>query len=113
MVLVLSAVTVFGQNNTFDYFGFPSPGNKIELFAPGIISLENSKEYSLAISPSGDEIFFAAGTWPESKIMHIRKTGNKWSEPQVASFSEDCYTVEPAFSPDGKYVYFSSSKESK
>lgn len=102
-----------GQNNTFDYFGFSSPGEKIELFAPGIISLENFKEYSLAISPLGDEVFFAIGTWPECKIMHVKKNGRQWTKPEMASFSTDCYAVEPAFSPDGKYLYFSTSKGEK
>ena len=112
---VLTLVVLFAnaQHSTFDYFGLSSPGNKIELFAPGIISLENLKEYALAISPLGDEVFFAVGTWPECKIMHVKKNGSKWSEPEIASFSTDCYAVEPAFSPDGKYLYFSSSRGEK
>jgi Tol biopolymer transport system component len=31
-------------------------------------------------------------------------------EPKVAEFCVDCFATEPAFSPDGKYLYFSSSK---
>ena len=101
------------QNKTFDYFGFSSPGENIELFAPGVVSLKNSKEYSLTISPLGDEVFFAVGSWPETKIMQVRRNGNHWSEPNIAAFFSDYYAVEPAFSPDGKYLYFSSSKGMK
>ncbi len=104
------ALSASAQKTSFDYFGLPSPGDKIELFAPGVVSLENSKEYSLAISPLGDEVFFAVGTWPECKIMHVRKINKEWAEPQIAAFSSDCYGVEPAFSPSGKYLFFSSSK---
>lgn len=101
----------FGQNRTFDYFGSASPGEKIELFAPDIVSLKNSKEKSLAISPNGDEVFFSAGkSWPECKIMQVKKINNQWSKPKVAEFSSDCYATEPAFSPDGRYLYYSSSK---
>lgn len=107
MFFILKAT---GQNNTFDYFGFSSPGEKIELFAPGIISQKDVKEYSLAISPLSDEVFYSKGTWPECKIMHLKKVGDKWSEAEIATFSKDCYSTEPAFSPDGKYLYFSSSK---
>jgi len=100
-----------GQNLKFDYFGIKSPGEKIELFAPNIVSLKDSKEKSLAISPNGDEVFFSGGSsWPKCKIMHIKKINNKWTEPKVAGFSMNCYATEPAFSPDGKYLYYSSSK---
>jgi hypothetical protein len=100
-----------GQSIPFDYFGIPKPGNKIELFAFKKVSLQNSNEKSLAISPNGDEIFFSGGLdWPKCKIMHIKKVNNQWSEPNVAKFSADCYCTEPAFSPDGKYLYYSSSK---
>lgn len=100
-----------GQNLKFDYFGIKSPGEEIELFAPDIVSLKDSKEKSLAISPNGDEVFFSGGeSWPKCKIMHVKKINNKWTEPKVAGFSMDCYATEPAFSPDGKYLYYSSSK---
>jgi hypothetical protein len=100
-----------GQNLKFDYFGIKSPGEKTELFAPDIVSLKDSKEKSLAISPNGDEVFFSGGaSWPKCKIMHIKKINNNWTEPQVAGFSMDDYATEPAFSPDGKYLYYSSSK---
>lgn len=100
-----------GQSLKFDYFGLQSPGDSIKLFAPGIASLKNVTEKSLAISPAGDEVFFSGGkSWPESKIMHVKKINNRWGEPQVADFNVDCFACEPAFSPDGKYLFFSSSK---
>lgn len=115
MAFLLSfSAAIFAQHSDFDYFGFSSPGDSIKLFAPGIVSLKNVKEKSLAISPAGDEIFFSGGkSWPESKIMHVKKINNRWSEPQVAEFSEDCFACEPAFSPDGKYLFFSSSRGEK
>ena len=109
-VFILFVVAVFGQVSLFDYFGLTGPGDRIELFAPGLISLENSNENSVAVSPLGDEVFFSRGEWPKSRIMCVKKIGNRWNKPEIAAFSSDCYTAEPAFSPDGKYLYFSSSK---
>jgi len=112
MVFLMSfSLMIFAQRFDFDYFGFPSPGDSIKLFAPNMVSLKNVKEKSLAISPAGDEVFFSGGkTWPESKIMHVKKINNRWGEPRVADFNVDCFACEPAFSPDGKYLFFSSSK---
>jgi hypothetical protein len=112
--MVSYSLASIGQSQPFDYFNLKSPGEKTELFAPDIVSLKNSKEKSLAISPNGDEVFFSGGqSWPMTKIMHVKKVNNKWTEPVVASFSTDCYATEPAFSPDGKYLYYSSSKGMK
>ena len=109
--LVPFSLMTFAQRFDFDYFGLPSPGDSIKLFAPNMVSLKNVKEKSLAISPAGDEVFFSGGkSWPESKIMHVKKINNRWGEPQVADFNVDCFACEPAFSPDGKYLFFSSSK---
>lgn len=109
--LILSSVVIFAQHVGFDYFGLPSPGTSIVLFAPHIVSLKDFREKSLAISPDGDEIFFSGGkTWPETKILYIKKIDGQWNEPKEAEFCKDCFATEPAFSPDGKYLFFSSSK---
>jgi Tol biopolymer transport system component len=113
LLLTVLPLLCSGQQKGFDYFGLESPGDSIRLFAPGLVSLENSVDGSLAISPDGDEIFFSGGKqWPESKVMHLEKIGGRWTKPEVASFSVDCYAAEPAFSPDGRYLYYSSSKGS-
>ncbi len=95
----------------FDYFGQIPPKDTAEIFAPGIISDTVKKAWSLAVSPNGDEVFFSRGQWPNTKIMYMKKTGDSWSLPDTAGFSRDCWATEPAFSPDGRYLYFSTSKE--
>lgn len=105
------SLSSIGQRSEFDYFGITTPGDSVKLFAPGFVSFQNVKEKSLAVSPDGDELFFSGGkTWPETKIMHVKKINNKWTKPKIAEFSIDCYATEPAFSTDGKYLYYSSSK---
>ncbi len=102
---------IYAQEAAFDYFGLKTPDSSIELFAPQIVSLENVKEKSLAISPLGDEVFYSGGKeWPQTKIMHVKKVNNKWGKPEIFDFCTDCFATEPAFSPDGKYLFFSSSK---
>ena len=107
--VILLFASGISQNRSFDYFGLPSPGDKIAIFAPGIVSMKNANENSLAISPIGDEVFFSGGDWPKTKIIHIQKIGNRWTAPEIAEFSTTCYATEPAFSPDGKHLYYSSS----
>lgn len=99
------------EKSLFDYFRQVPPKDIAKIFAPGIISDTIKKAWSFAISPYGDEVFFSRGIWPNTKIMYMKKMGNKWSLPDTAIFSRDCWATEPTFSPDGKYLYFSSSKE--
>lgn len=71
----LFAECSFGQQFTDlhgDYLGQTPPGDSAVIFAPGIVSKENSREHCLAVSPNGDEMFFASGRWPNSKIMHVK-----------------------------------------
>jgi Tol biopolymer transport system component len=102
--------TSIPEQNLFDYFGQIPPKDSAIVFAPGIVSDTSIKASILAVSPKGDEVLFSAGIWPYTKILNMKKTGNKWSLPDTAIFSKDCWATEPAFSPDNRYLYFSTSK---
>jgi Tol biopolymer transport system component len=92
------------------YLGQKPPGPKPEVFAPGIISVEGTTERSLALSPKGDELFFTRSRgWPDSKIMYMKRQGDTWSKPELASFVKDDGATQPVFSPDGQYLYFSTN----
>jgi len=116
--LLLLAISIIGpgqfeapaQEPDIDYLGQTPPGIAPEVFGAGKISIADQRERSLAVSPIGDEMFFCRVSFPNNKIMHTVKTGIEWSLPDTAAFSEDCWTTEPAFSPDGQYLYFASSK---
>lgn len=119
-LLVASVInqSTFSQDSNsgkslFDYFRQTPPKDTAKIFAPGIISDTVKKAWSLAISPFGDEVFFSRGIWPNTKIIYMKKMRNKWSSPDTAFFSRDCWATEPTFSPDGKYLYFSTSKGKK
>jgi Tol biopolymer transport system component len=73
----------------------------------------NLSERDMAISPDGREMFYTiqSNQHAVSTIIRLKKlSNNKWSSPEVASFSGRYSDLEPAFSPDGKRVYFSSNR---
>ena len=95
---------------TGPYLGQNPPGKAAEIFAPGIISTDAS-EINSVFSPEGDEFYFTA--WiPETgtKIMVTRLSDRLWSKPKAASFSTHPTDVDPAFSHDGKRLFFSSRR---
>jgi hypothetical protein len=92
------------------YLGETPPGRTPKVFARGVISVNGTIEHSLSLSPKGDELFFARGSgWPNTKIMHMKKHGDEWSLPELASFLKGGWGTQPVFSPDGRYLYFSGS----
>ena len=103
-------MTYSQSGGEFDYFGQTPPGNIPEVFAPDFISINSSRERSLAVSPDGDEVFFCRVSFPYNKIYQTIKTDTGWTTPSIAEFSKDIWATEPSFSPDGQYLYFSSSK---
>lgn len=70
-------------------------------------------ERDMAISPDGSEMFYTiqGNQNSFSFIVHRKKLDNQmWSQPQVASFSGKYGDLEPAISPDGKKLFFSSNR---
>lgn len=108
--LITIAAGLFAQEGKFYDLFSEEPGDSPTLFAPGIVSKPDIIESDLIISPQGNEIFYVIGKWPYTQIMHSAKTEKGWAEPDTAIFSKGCYTTEPAFSADGQWIYYSSSK---
>lgn len=82
------------------------------IFMENIVST-NLNERDMAIAPDGKEMFYTiqAAQNAASTIITLKKlSNNKWSQPEVAPFSGKYSDLEPAFSPDGKKLFFSSNR---
>jgi len=91
-----------------EYMGQKLPDSIPEIFAPGIISVEDRYEYGLAISPDGNEIFFTASS-PGLGLMVTRQINGKWTEPKAANLrGNNSWEFEAFYTVDGQKVYFSS-----
>ena len=92
------------------YLGQTPPGMKGEIFAPGIISTDQS-EINSVFSPQMDEFYFTVWTRETgTKIMVTRQLDGRWTAPEAAPFSNHPSDVDPAFSHDGKRVFFSTRR---
>ena len=83
-----------------------------ETFAPGVISDER-EQWRLTFTPDGRTAYFAAsdGFFPitrKATIYVSHRRGDGWSAPEVAPFSGTHVDMDPAVSPDGRRLYFSS-----
>jgi len=88
------------------------PPSSAQLFGEQIIST-GLYERDFALSPDGKEIFYTlqAPQGGFQTILHLIKLPDgKWSKPAVASFAGQYSDLEPAFSPDGQKLYFSSNR---
>lgn len=120
-LLLVFALIVNAQRDEFPkltgpYLGQKPPGVTPEVFAPGIISRPDYFEHSAAIfSPDGNEVYWSGkpiGT-RFFEIKFMKMINGRWTEPQVASFSQkpDVNFHQPSFSPDGKKLYFDTGSD--
>ncbi|MEO7734928.1 MAG: hypothetical protein ABIY55_28495 [Kofleriaceae bacterium] len=84
-----------------------------ELVAPGIVSSEHV-EIRLAASPDGNTLLWGSTDRPGGPggwdIWSTRRTGATWSAPVPVAFDSDANDFDPAFSGDGRWVYFFSNR---
>ena len=118
MLIVLFLVSCSNKDQVIDqkfaYLGQKPPGETPEIFAQGIISKAGFHLHScLVFSPDGKEVYFTGIVFePERKstIHYIKFEGDNWTEPQIAPFSGVYSDDSPVFSPDGKRLYFASTR---
>lgn len=84
-------------------------------FAEGVASTD-AWEWRLTFEPSGRQMYWARTQtfWPATReqatILTSRRVGQDWSAAQVAPFSGLHSDMDPALSPDGRYLVFSSER---
>ncbi len=85
---------------------------------PPIFNDPNTNEGSIAISKDGTSIIFAKGnpgsaTGPDDVNLYFTRYRNgQWSEPRILNICDPkAWDSSPALSPDGRTLYFSSTRE--
>ncbi|MBU0492215.1 MAG: VCBS repeat-containing protein [Chloroflexi bacterium] len=92
------------------YLGQKPPGLDVEVFAPGVVSVEDGKEYKIAFSPDLQEIFFTRRTpkGRDDRLWTCRLENGKLTVPELAPFAYDTFETDACFTPDGDRLYFNS-----
>jgi len=90
---------------------FSQTASPPKLFAEGVIET-SADEYNPAFSPDGKTVYFTrrADRKGSETIMVSEWKNGKWSLPMAASFSGKFYDKEPFVSPDGKRIFFASTR---
>jgi hypothetical protein len=92
------------------YFGQSPPGNKPELFAPGIIST-GMYELNSVFFPDGKEVIWSVRVTPMKWMMVMMKEENGiWGKPYLAPFNGEYGGVDPTVSFDGNRIYYCSNQ---
>lgn len=94
------------------YFGQELPGDTPLIFADGIISGHNLHS-SPSFSPRGDELYWSiCDDGPGQCRVHYSEMleSGRWTAPEVASFSIRAAGDNPVFHPNGRRLFFNSSR---
>ena len=84
------------------------------LLGPGVVSTEDD-EIGGSLSPDGEELYFTRlapyTTFPRLGVICVaRFVSGRWIPPRVAPFSGRYLDLPPRFAPDGRRLYFASSR---
>lgn len=107
-IILMGLVPCFlaAQTNTL-----PSPPMP-QLVEEGVVSTA-LYERDMAISPDGKEMFYTVLVRPamfQTLVYRHKLENGRWSAPQVAGFSGHYSDLEPAFTADGKKLFFCSNR---
>lgn len=83
-----------------------------ELVAPGVINTA-ADEYGPTIAPDGRTMFYVVRVnrrGQENIVISTMGADGQWSAPRTAPFSGEGHDKEPYLSPDGRVLYFASTR---
>jgi len=100
-----------------DYLGQTPPGDKPELFGPGIISSIWGIHSTAVFTPDGNEVTWApmvefpGEIYSRGGLLMMKRINGRWTPPAWAPFSgPNGQDDVPFFSGDGKRMYFISRR---
>ncbi|MBW1294768.1 TolB family protein [Aquimarina litoralis] len=106
---ILVCHTITAQEDQCDYYNLSKPKAIPQDFNPEILDLNGSFKFNVEIKKC-DEIYFTTITSSEN-IFFSKKQNEKWSKPNIASFSDPNYNdADPFLSKDGNRMYFISKR---
>lgn len=109
---VATSVFLAAQADTL-YFGQRPPGERPEIFAPRVVSLETRLETYPTFSPDLKTMFFSVvnAEWTEGRLLSTWLEKGAWTAPGTAAFSGGrSIDWESAISPDGRRMFFASNR---
>ncbi len=87
-----------------EYLGQQKPGQKAEVFAPGIVNVPQTLHSSIVFSPDGKEAFWSFA-FDNNRTMVSRLVNGLWTYPQRAVFQGIPLEDVPVFHPAGHSFY--------
>ncbi len=100
-----------GGNKMNEYLTDKTPENIPMKFKPELTS-DSLLIHSGIFSPDMNEYYYTLSDKKFSRfdVKVIKKENGKWSEPKYAFFNTKYFEHGTSFSPNGKFVYFSSTR---
>lgn len=95
---------------SYEGLGTPPGVDQALPFGAGLISFPETNERVAAIDPKGGELFFTLLGASGPQIMRSVYKDGRWQSPTLAGFSNIGVNTEPSFSPDGRTLYFVSTR---
>ena len=91
------------------FFGEITQVTEPVIFAPGYVST-GLEELVLTFTPDGRECYWSIMFAGFETILSSRLENGRWTEPEVAPFAGKYYDGWPSIQPDGKRMFFHSSR---